>query len=266
MAARRPRREPAARADVAPTGRRRTLVLLGVLAFVAFTISVLPASLAGRLIAGQPIEVGSWSGTVWSGTAHSLAVRGQPLGDLHWTLRPSALLRMRAAATIELTRPDGTATAYASVRDPRVVELSDLRFDLPLAAFARSGGSAWSGRARGAFESATLTQGWPTAARGSAEFDGVTMPAPRSTPLGNLQATFPDPRGTAAGGNMTARISGGNPLAIDAALVLSPGRNFEISGTVTGVGALPPGLERALGALGPPDPSGRREFSASGTL
>ena len=27
-----------------------------------------------------------------------------------------------------------------------------------------------------------------------------------------------------------------------------------------------PGLERALGALGPPDPSGRREFSASGTL
>ena len=266
MAVRRPRREPAARADAAPTGRRRTLVLFGVLAFAAFSITVLPASLAGRLLAGQPVDVGGWSGTIWSGTAHGIAVRGQSLGDLHWTLRPSELLRMRVGATIELRRADGTATAYASVRDPRVVELSELGFDLPLAAFAREAKSAWSGRARGTFESATLTQGWPSAALGSLDLEGVTMPAPRSTPLGNLQLTCPDARGTAADGTVTARITGGNPLAIDAALVLSPGRNFEISGTVTGNGALPPGLERALGALGPPDAAGRREFGASGTL
>ena len=266
MAVRRPRREPTARADAAPTGRRRTLLLLGLLAFAAFTISVLPASLAGRLIAGQPIDVGAWSGTVWSGTAHAVAVRGQSLGDLHWTLRPAELLRMRLGATIELSRPDGTATAHASVRDPRVVELRDLRFDLPLAAFARTPTSAWSGRARGTFESATLSQGWPSAARGSLDLDGVTMPAPRSISLGNLTATFPDPRGASVGDAVTARISGGSPLAIDAALVLSPGRSFEISGTVTGDGTLPPELERALGALGPPDQAGRRPFGASGTL
>lgn len=266
MAARRPRREPAARADVAPTGRRRTLVLLGLLAFAAFTIAVLPASLAGRLIAGQPVEVGGWSGTVWSGTAHAIAVRGQPIGDLRWTLRPSALLRMRVGATLELTRPDGTVSTYASASDPAVVELADLRFDLPLAVFARGPNGAWSGRARGTFESVTLTQGWPSSARGSVDLEGVTMPAPMSMPLGHLKATFPDPRGAAADGKVTARIGGGSPLAVDAALVLAPGRAFEIAGTVAGVGPLPPGLERALGALGPPDAAGRREFSASGTL
>lgn len=266
MAARRPRREPAAPADVAPTGRRRALVLLGVLAFAAFTIAVLPASLAGRLIAGQPVTVGGWSGTVWSGTAHALAVQGHPLGDLRWTFRPSALLAARVGASIELTRADGSVSAYASARDPRVVELGDVRFDLPLAAFARGPGSVWSGRARGAFESVTLTQGWPTSARGSVDLEGVTMPAPMSTPLGQLRATFPDPRGTAADGKVTARIGGGNPLTVDAGLVLSAGRAFEIAGTVAGVGALPPGLERALGALGPPDAAGHREFSASGTF
>jgi general secretion pathway protein N len=266
MAARKPRREPTARADVAPTGRRRTLVLLGVLAFAAFTIAVLPASLAGRLIAGQPVTVGAWSGTVWSGTAHALAVRGQPLGDLRWKFRPSALLAARAGASIELARPDGSVAAYASVRDPNVVELEDVRLDLPLAAFARGPGAGWSGRARGTFESVTLTQGWPSSARGSIDLEGVAMPAPASTALGNLKATFPDPRTPSTGDKVTARIDGGSPLTIDAALVLSAGRNFEIAGTVAGTGPLPPGVERALGALGPADAAGRREFSASGTF
>lgn len=267
MAARGPRRKPAADASAAPRGRRRALLALGLLALVAFTLATLPASLAARFLRDRPVAVESWSGTVWSGIAHGVVSNGVPVGDLRWTLHPLALFTLRLAAGVEITRPDGRATLEVSARNRESVELTDVDLDLPLSALGRSPSFGWNGRVQGRLDSVTLVAGWPTAVRGALTLRGVTAPAPMSGPLGDFAVTFPDPKPpTAATAGVSARITGGTPLVVDASLKLGAGRSFEIAGIVTGTGSVPPALERALGALGPPDAAGRREFSASGTL
>jgi hypothetical protein len=49
-------------------------------------------------------------------------------------------------------------------------------------------------------------------------------------------------------------------------LSVSADRSFLLEGTLASRGSTPKGLERSLQLLGPPDESGRRPFSVSGTL
>ena len=267
MAARAPRSKPAAGAPVAPRRRRGTLVLLGLLALVAFAAATLPASLASRLLRGQPVSVIAWSGTVWSGAARGVVASGVPVGDVRWTLHPTALLGLRLSADLELTRPDGHAMLHASARSRAQVELTDVELDLPLSALARSPRFGWNGRAQGRLDAVTLSGAWPTAVRGTLALRGVTGPAPMAGNLGDFELVFPDPGAAAATpGVISAHITGGMPLAVDASITIDAGRAFEVSGTVAGNGEVPLPLQRLLGVLGPADAAGRRAFSASGTL
>ncbi|MFN8604456.1 MAG: type II secretion system protein N [Candidatus Binatia bacterium] len=267
MAARAPRRSPVASTPPPAPRRRGTLVFLGLLALLGFAAATLPASLAARFLQGQAVSVTSWSGTIWSGLAQGVAASGVPIGDLRWRLHPAALLRLRVAADLELTRPDGRATARVSAGGRESVELTNVDLELPLSAFARSPSFGWAGRVQGHLDAVTIANGWLTAVRGQLKLGGVTSPAPLSAPLGDFDLAFPDPRTAPTDAStVTARVTGGTPLSVDASLSVGAGRSFEIQGTVAGDGEVPPSLQRVLGALGPPDAAGRRPFGASGTF
>jgi len=49
-------------------------------------------------------------------------------------------------------------------------------------------------------------------------------------------------------------------------LTLSPGRSFDLQGTVAPRDGAPPDLVRSLEFLGPADSDGRRQFGVSGTF
>ena len=75
-------------------GETRGLLLLGVLAFLAFCVALAPARLLAPLV--ERIDGASLTesaGTVWSGSGR-LLFRGRHRGDLGWTFRPGSLLRL----------------------------------------------------------------------------------------------------------------------------------------------------------------------------
>ncbi|HSN72053.1 MAG TPA: type II secretion system protein N, partial [Steroidobacteraceae bacterium] len=88
------------------------LLALGLGAYLVFVVATLPASLVASRLADRGIESAASSGTVWEGRLTGVRSGQNYLGDVQWTLHPARLLAARAAAHIELTRPDGRAAAH----------------------------------------------------------------------------------------------------------------------------------------------------------
>jgi general secretion pathway protein N len=253
------------------TGRFRWLVAVGLAALACFTVATLPASLIAGFVQRSGLSATEYSGSLWSGVARDVSLRGATLGELRWRARPLALLRGRIAADLALARPDGSVSATVAAGFGEAVELSDLRLDVPLEFLAQlAPGMArdWHGRALGTFAGIRLVAGWPVEARGELDLLGLAMPALRGAAIGSYHLVVPDPQTASAGSaSVTARAADkGGPLAVDALLTLAPGRSFRFEGTVAPRADASPDLARALEILGPADAAGRREFGMSGTF
>lgn len=269
--ARAPRREAAARGKPGAATTNRRLASIGLAALACFGIATLPASLLGGMLDRFGLSETGFSGTIWSGAAHDATWKGAPLGELSWRLRPLALLRARLAAAIELSRPDGSASATVAARPDGTLDISDARFDLPVELFAQipSGmARGWHGRMSGALSELRLVAAWPAAAAGRIDLTSLVMPQLGADTIGSFAVVLPDPRaGSAASPGVTARVTDtGGPLSLDALLTLAAGRSFQLEGTVMPRDSAPRGLVRSLQYLGPADASGRRQFGVSGTF
>jgi general secretion pathway protein N len=268
----RPQRRDATARDGKPVAKRHgRLIALGLAALACFVLATLPASLVASRLQRVELSASSYSGTVWSGTATGLAWRHVALGDLHWRIRPMALLRGRVGADLELSRSDGSATAHASAGRDGALDLTNVHLDLPLAALDRAQGGppqGWQGRARGEFAEIQLVAGWPSVARGALDIVGLVSPPPRSTALGSYHVVIPDPMATAAAGpGVIARVSDqGGPMSVDAELRLAADRSFLLEGTLAPRADMPQEMADSLPFLGPADAAGRRPFSMSGTF
>jgi hypothetical protein len=112
---------------------KRTLriSLLAILAFAAILLVRLPASwIAGFL--PQGIGCGEIAGTAWNGTCARLAYNGIPIGNLAWELHPSALLRLKVAAYVDLTRGDDFIRGDIEVGSGETYVANDLQAQMPL--------------------------------------------------------------------------------------------------------------------------------------
>jgi hypothetical protein len=70
-----------------------------------------------------------------------------------------------------------------------------------------------------------------------------------------------------AEGELDAKIEDtGGPFDVEARLTLGKDRSFLLEGMIASTGSVPDQIRQALELLGPPDASGRREFSVAGSL
>jgi hypothetical protein len=262
---------------VAVTRRTVWLVAIGGLALLAFALATLPAGVAAGPLRKAGIEAGAFSGSVWSGRANALALRGAAIGDAEWRIAPLRLLTGRVAGHARLTRTDGSIdTDFDLSLTGWDVRLRATRLELPLAALnALPLGlpKGWQGRVSGQFDAIDLQQGWPTTLQGSLDLDGLIAPPPRNAPVGSFHAIFPaaQPKPSLSvpqdPANLTALVKDKDgPFSVDAQLTLSRARNFAFEGTLAPRGPVPPAMERSLQLLGPADAAGRRQFSVRGTL
>lgn len=82
------------------------LIVLGVLAYVAFLAASVPAGLALSPLQQQlPVEFAGIDGTFWNGRARSVAWDGQALGGLEWRLHPAGLITGSLPADVRLSGP-----------------------------------------------------------------------------------------------------------------------------------------------------------------
>jgi general secretion pathway protein N len=266
--ARAPRRDPTARGEPGAARKFGKLLTVGLAALACFAVATLPASLVSGPLHRSGISAAAYSGTIWSGVASDVAWRGATLGELRWHAHPMALLRAHAAADVTFARSDGSASASVAAGLGGTIDLSNVRLDLPIEFLAQvMPGMArnWHGRASGAFSEFRLVSGWPVAARGTLHLSELVMPQLGQVAIGSFEIVAPDP-GTSST-DVTARVSDKEgPLSLDAVLTLSPGRSFDLQGTVATRAGAPPDLVRSLEFLGPADPDGRRQFGVSGTF
>ena len=259
--------------------KRRTgwLVAIGAVALLLSIVATLPAGVLANPLRKAGLEAQGFGGSVWSGRATGLALRGAPIGDVSWTLAPGRLLGGRAAGHLQLVRVDGALEAdYDVALTGRQIVLNGARFSLPmelLHALPLGLPAGWRGQASGDFAEVRLEQGWPVGLRGTLDLDGLVAPPPRSAPLGSFHAVFPHPAPQASlsvpvdPDNLTAQvIDKDGPYAVEAQFTLSRSRTFALEGVLAPRGQVPESMQRSLELLGPADATGRRQFSIGGSI
>ena len=121
----------------------------------------------------------------------------------------------------------------------------------------------WRAGSTAAFDEVVVSNGWPTALRGTLDMDGLIAPPPRNTSIGSYARRDAGSRSRPARppASSTARISRqGRTVLVRRPLTLGADRSFLLEGTrraarhdAAAAAAL------ALQMLGPADADGRRQ-------
>lgn len=243
--------------------RTVTIVVLGIVAFAAIVLARLPASWL-LPTGGANFSCASVDGSLWSGYCSGLKVRGTPLGDLAWQLRPARLFLGKLAAHVDLEHPPTTsAQADVEIGIGGTVVARNLTASLPLDPTLLPGvPPTLSGAVHLDLTLAKVTRkGVVDALEGRIEASDLVDRSGYVTPLGNFEVTFPGGQPTPTGEVQDI----GGPLAVTGKLVLTPQPGYDLSGYVTPRASATQPLINAVQFLGSPDAQGRRPFALSGT-
>ncbi len=83
--------------------RNRSLILVGILAYLVFLLALFPINIAYKLLnpQGLPVSVEALSGTLWQGSA---VLKERQIGrlDVAWSLSPWALMTQQVSAELKI--------------------------------------------------------------------------------------------------------------------------------------------------------------------
>jgi hypothetical protein len=108
------------------TVSRKTLLLVGLLTFVAAVILMFPARVAYDWFAPPAVQLSGLEGTIWSGSAAEVSASGLYLRDLKWRLRPLRLVTGKVAASFEASPSSGFLEADIAAGLGGVITLSNV--------------------------------------------------------------------------------------------------------------------------------------------
>jgi general secretion pathway protein N len=242
--------------------RTVTVIVLVIVAFAAIVLARLPAS--WLLPSGGAFSCVSVEGSLWSGYCSGLAVRGTPLGDLTWQLRPSRLFLGRLAAHIDLEHPPAaSARGDVEIGLGGTVVAHNLTASLPLdPTILPAVPPTLTGSLHVDLALVKVTKkGVVSALQGSIEAHDLVDHGGYVTPLGNFAVTFPG-----GGSQPTGNVQDlGGPLSVQGTLVLTPQPGYDLSAYVTPRASASQPLVNTIQFLGSPDAQGRRQFAMQGT-
>ena len=245
----------------------RWLIIFGFIAFVAFAIVSLPASVLFGFLQSHGITAAGTQGSVWNGRAQMLQVQGTNVGAIEWDLHALALFALKLKADVTLTRAEGVAQATVSLRSIDVITFENLDANLPLGALSGLAPPGWGGTVNLRFAELQLDNGWPRDANGTAEILNLSSASQASALTGSYKISFPSTTVDAGEGVIAGDLVDlGGPLQLNGELQLRPDRSYLLTGMVAARPEAPSNLANQLQILGEPDAEGRRPFSLEGTL
>ena len=240
------------------------LVAAGITAFALTLLATLPAGVVARFLP-PAITLGMTDGTLWKGSADALAVRGQPLGGLQWTLRPLSLLIGRLAFDGKLIRSDGQASGRVTLGIGGRLGARDLELHLPLSGLpAGIAPRGWRGVVHARLQSFELAPKSAPRIVGAIELRGLQAPPPGGAAIGSYAVTFPEK--PAPGGKLVGQIKDlEGPMQVSGTVTIGADRSYVIEGMVAPRAGASQAVTDTLRFLGAPDAQGRRPFSLAGT-
>ena len=241
---------------------RAIVVLIG-LVVVAAVVYKLPARWVSERIAIPGVDIDGVAGSVWHGQVTRLSVNDNPVAPVRWTLRPSALLRGRLAADIELFPQGGQirATVITAGNDRIAAEPLSVRGPLQHIAGGTSLGPIL-GTIDAEFSSIELASGAIVAAVGEAEIQNLQYPANAPYGLGDYRLSCNDTDGEPV--TCALRDAGRGPLELDAELTLGPASAYALRGRVRARSDAPAALRQGLMFVGPADATGNHALDFEG--
>ncbi len=245
-------------------------IALGAGAYLAFVLTLFPASVAYRWFAPDTLRLSGIEGTLWSGRAALGSVGKLGLHEIQWRLRPWSMLFARVGGQLQTRFANGflnteieatfTQTTLRNLRAS--TSLGDLQEILPLGGI--------EGFVSAEFAEIRIQGEWPVGAAGEIRLGELAVPqmfGPANAPtiaLGNYRIQFVNsPNGTLVG----SFEDQGGPLQVSGSVRLSPDRAFVIEGVTRARPDAPVELSQQLEFL-PASPAapGFRAFTLSGSL
>lgn len=217
------------------------------------------------------LSVAQPTGTIWSGSARSVALPGFVVNDVGWTLDFMPLMLGRVSGDIDARLPDGFVRTAFTIRSGQRTDLIDLQLTTSLQALrnllpvydARGGISA-------SIEALRIRDGLPVLVTGEIRVGNLEV-APLlqsgSQPLvalGSYRAEFVD---TGEPGAFAQLGDTAGPVELRGSLEISPDGNYLLEGRVRARDGAPPELVQGIELMtGEPDAEGLRSLTFAGSL
>lgn len=243
-------------------------VALGIVAYLVFLIATLPAKHAYGLVAPRlaPLTLYGVEGTVWSGRAAAVMVRGVQLESMAWNLELLPLLQGRIQAHLSFQTSGGTGNARVGRRLGGALYLGDVNTRIPVAQIAPllpvrpvNIGGILDVKLR------ELTMGTAGIEKvlGTVDWKEGAVLAPKQVTLGDFSIAFVE---TKQGVEAQIRDSGSGPLEVKGTLRLGQDGSYEFRGALAARNSASPELSQALQFIGRPGPDGKIPVSYAGRL
>lgn len=245
-------------------------LLAGVAAYLLFVLATIPAARVIPYLQRSGVSVAGASGTVWSGRAGFVQVRGFSLGPTQWELHPWRLVIGKLGATVHSKSSDGYLDADVAVSLGGEIDIRNLRGTLPLSTFARlplpgGGVNGWSGTLRLDLAELTLAKQWPTSIDGSVNITSLVGPPRQPSPLGSYKIVFTRDDDISEVRGAVSSLEDA-PLDVVGSIRISVDRTYSVDAQVGTRAGAPPSIVKAIEYLGIPDGEGRRPLSIAGSL
>ena len=196
-------------------------------------------------------------GTLLGGSAAGALINGRPaLQDMDWQLRPWWLLLANVSAHIKASADQSLLEADISAWPGGRLSASSLNFSGNLTSLLAAAGQPYlpiDGMVRIADADISLKSGWPRAAEGLAQVQGLAWTLAASPiVLGDFDAKL-----TTAKGEISADIvSVSGPLELKGTALLKPDRSYQLDLAYRPKAEATPVLRNLLASNGAPDASG----------
>lgn len=253
--------------------RSQWLAIAGVVTFLAFLVTGLPARVAARWLMPAGVQITDVDGSLWRGSAAAVTAGSMRLGPLSWSLSATALLSGHARANVQAMIGSGEFSGTVDLSATRRFVCLECRYEGPAGSLQSLVPvlAGLEGSLHGEVTVLEIANGWPLRIVATLKFSGVPLRIPGAPvrpgmPTASFEiSTAADP--VPDDGLIEALIlDAGGPVQLSGQLAIRPPGNYELSARVKPRADAPREVTEALVALGARGPDGSTDIGLSGSF
>ena len=237
--------------------------MIGVATFVVGVILFFPARVAYRWFAPPEVTVSAIRGSVWFGSASEAVVAGVYLRELHWRLRPAALLTGRLAYAIKSNLASGFVQGDIALGVTGRIAGRDISIGMPLQVLQTTLLiPGLQGDLSAQFSDLAIDDGLPVTLVGTIEVSRLVIPLVQRESLGDFKAEFL----TRESGIVASIEDTDADFDLAGSLRIATDRSYEFVAALSPRANTPAAVRQQMQFLGSANERGQHEFRLEGTL
>lgn len=253
------------------TTRGRRLIYLGIVVYLIFLLTTLPASFLSNYIlpsvsAAQSIKLQGVHGTIWKGYAMESSVDRFRLGRMDWKLSGWGLLLGDVDLDIKFENQASRGHGDVSVGMGGTTQARDLELQFPaevLQPLVYGLPISFSGELRGSIQSLEFKKSQVLKSQGRVVWQSAALRAPQNIELGSFLVTL-EPLNS--GTKVKIKDDGRGPIVSDINLSVKGNGEYKLNGWLKARDERQQHITEALRIIGRSDSSGRFWVGYSGKI